>query len=264
MRADPATGRPPRLLATGIEDEVRGSERHGRPGRQAGRPVARAGPTHLSDLLAVWRLGVTCFSDDGLPCRLGVYLTGGHSTVLTVWQRSRLAGFAVLRLERERGRHVGVIVSLGVDPVHRGNGIGRRLLREAHRWCRQAGAERIRLGVARDNGPALALCRSQGYRMVGRLLHYYGVGRDGLRMERSAPPREPGGWYCPNLNLRVGGGPSWQGRHRIHSSLSSGSVFRIPQFLPRSCYTSGHTRNGGRGDRSGVGVGRTAHEFQNS
>jgi len=66
--------------------------------------------------------------------------------------------------------------------------IGRRLLREAHRWCLQAGAERLQPKAAQDNAVALTLFCSEGYRMVGRLPHYYGVGRHALRMERSAQP----------------------------------------------------------------------------
>ena len=142
-------------------------------------------PARLSDLSAVWRLGMTCFSDDGLPhAVLGHYLTGRNSTILVVRQGSALAGFAVLRLTRDRGRAMAIIVSLGVDPVHRGNGIGRHLIRGAQCWCQQAGAACVQLTVAEDNVVALALYRSHGYRMVDRLPHYYGMGRDGLRMER--------------------------------------------------------------------------------
>lgn len=129
---------------------------------------------------------MACFSDSALSYAvLGHYLTGRDSTILIVRQQSGVAGFAVLRLARDRGRLMGVIVSLGVDPAHREQGIGRRLLRESCRWCRRAGAERLRLEVAQDNMPALALYRNQGYRALARLPHYYGVGRDGLRMERS-------------------------------------------------------------------------------
>lgn len=84
---------------------------------------------------------------------------------------------------------MGIFVSLGVDPVHRGNGIGRRLLWEAERWCWQAGADCVQLSVAGDNVVALALYRSNSYRVVDRLPDYYGIGRDGLRMERAAPRR---------------------------------------------------------------------------
>jgi len=157
---------------------------------RVGRIKQRPEPARLSELSAVWRLGMTCFSDSALPYAvLGPYLTGRDSTILIVRQQLGVAGFAVLRLARDRGRLMGVIVSLGVDPTHREQGIGRRLLRESCRWCRQAGAERLRLEVAQDNVPALALYRSQGYRAVAILPHYYGVERDGLRMERSVLPR---------------------------------------------------------------------------
>jgi len=76
------------------------------------------------------------------------------------------------------------------DPAARaGAGIGRRLLREAYRWCLQGGGERLQPRATQDNAVALTLYRSEGYRVVGRLPHYYGVGRHPLRMERSAQPQ---------------------------------------------------------------------------
>lgn len=145
-------------------------------------------PARLSELTAVWQLAVACFSDDALSSAvLGLYLTGRNSTVLVVRNGSGLAGFTVLRVARDQGQPIGLIVSLGVDEACRRNGIGRRLLRAARRWCQQAGAVRMRLDVARDNAGALALYRDQGYRVVGTQPHYYGVGRDGLRMERPTP-----------------------------------------------------------------------------
>lgn len=174
------------------------------PSRGTGGAV---GPARLSELLAVWRLGLVCFYHDALPYAvLGQYLTGRNSTILIARRGSDLAGFAVLRLARDRGQRTGLIVSLGVDPVHRENGIGRHLLQEAQRWCLRAGAEFLRLEVAQDNVPALALYRSQGYRVVAKLPHYYGAGQDGLRMERPAGARrgllpfvEPQSnrWYDP-------------------------------------------------------------------
>lgn len=157
-------------------------------GHRAGGPTLRLGPARLSELLSVWRLGIACFSDDGLPYAvLGQYLTGRNSTILIVRQGLGLAGFAVLRLARDQGQPIGLIVSLGVAAACRRNGIGRRLLRAAHRWCQQAGAVRMRLDVARDNAGGLALYRGQGYRVVAMLPQYYGVERDGLRMERPIP-----------------------------------------------------------------------------
>lgn len=160
------------------------------PHSRGGRTHQRPEPARLSELLEVWRLGIACFSESAFPhAVLGQYLTGRDSTILVVRHRSAVAGFAVLRLARDKGRRTGRIVSIGVDPVHRGNGIGRHLLQEAQRWCLRAGAECLRLEVAQDNVTALALYRSQGYRAVATLPHYYGAGRDALCMERPARAR---------------------------------------------------------------------------
>ena len=199
MRADLAT-RPPFQIPV-MDIERVGSQRVGSQAarRHPGWPTPRHGPArgsggavepaHLSEILAIWRLSLICFPDDSLPYAiLAHYLTNRDSSILVVRQGPSVAGFGTLWMTRDGGCSLGVIVSLGVDPVHRRRGIGRRLLREAYRWCQQAGAERLQLKVAQDNAVALTLFCSEGYRMVGRLPHYYGVGRHALRMERSAQP----------------------------------------------------------------------------
>jgi ribosomal protein S18 acetylase RimI-like enzyme len=127
--------------------------------------------------------------EHALWCDLALTCLGGTASELACLGVPNLAVAVHPKqiVHQDRYADLGLIVSLGVGAIHRGNGIGRRLLREAHRWCQQARVECMRLKVAQDNTVALALYRSQGYRVVGTLPHYYGVGRDGLRMERRAP-----------------------------------------------------------------------------
>jgi mycothiol synthase len=58
----------------------------------------------------------------------------------------------------------GHIASLAVVPDHRMRGLGRRLLAEGIRYCRQAGWLTVDLNVDADNGPARRLYESAGFR----------------------------------------------------------------------------------------------------
>ncbi len=72
-------------------------------------------------------------------------------------------GVAVLGSEAE-------VHTLAVDPVHQGRGIGRTLLREL--LADVTGAT-VFLEVRTDNGPAIALYRSEGFTIVGTRRGYY-------------------------------------------------------------------------------------------
>ncbi|MEO8502738.1 MAG: N-acetyltransferase [Acidobacteriota bacterium] len=91
-----------------------------------------------------------------------------------------LAGVLVLS---SRGRTLRIL-SLGVHPRFRRQGVGRVLLQQAEAAARSIGLVRIRLEVRADNLGAIALYEAHGYRIEGRLPSYYGEGEDGVRMER--------------------------------------------------------------------------------
>ncbi|ODR11254.1 bifunctional tRNA (adenosine(37)-N6)-threonylcarbamoyltransferase complex dimerization subunit type 1 TsaB/ribosomal-protein-alanine acetyltransferase RimI [Mycolicibacillus koreensis] len=74
------------------------------------------------------------------------------------------------------------IHTIGVDPEHRGRGIGRRLLDELLAF---AGDDVIFLEVRTDNEPAIALYRSVGFQTVGvRRRYYRASGADAYTMRR--------------------------------------------------------------------------------
>jgi ribosomal protein S18 acetylase RimI-like enzyme len=91
---------------------------------------------------------------------------------------------AALVLTHREGGATLRVYSLAVDPAARGQGLGRRMLEETDRYARSLGLDRIHLEVAVDNAPALSLYAACGYRVQGRLSHYYGLGEDGWRMEK--------------------------------------------------------------------------------
>ena len=74
------------------------------------------------------------------------------------------------------------IVTPDVHPSWRRRGLGRELLRLAAAGSAARGGCRVRLHVATDNAAALALYRSEGYRVTALVPDYYGPGRNALAM----------------------------------------------------------------------------------
>lgn len=61
------------------------------------------------------------------------------------------------------------LVSMWVEPSHRGLGIGGRLIETVVAWVRAGGAERIGLWVTRSNRAAAALYARAGFAVTGDL-----------------------------------------------------------------------------------------------
>jgi ribosomal protein S18 acetylase RimI-like enzyme len=72
------------------------------------------------------------------------------------------------------------LISMWVDPVARGRGVGDRLIDSIVRWAESTGAGELRLDVAEDNAAAIALYRRNGFRLTGKLV---GLMPDGVRRE---------------------------------------------------------------------------------
>ena len=72
-------------------------------------------------------------------------------------------------------QHRQTLGSLGmmVAREHRGQGIGGRLLDISLRWARESGLHKVDLGVWPHNAVAIALYRSRGFTVEGRLRRQY-------------------------------------------------------------------------------------------
>jgi len=81
-------------------------------------------------------------------------------------------GFVLARV----GGGEAEILTIGVDPAARGQGIGRRLLAAAAATALAAGADSLFLEVAEDNEEALRLYERFGFYLVGIRPAYYARG----------------------------------------------------------------------------------------
>jgi ribosomal protein S18 acetylase RimI-like enzyme len=104
-----------------------------------------------------------------------------------------MAGGSAAAGATDRDEPAGVVevVSMWVDPVFRGRGVGAELLRAVERWACRRGVGELRLAVMLGNDPARRLYERQGYVDTG----LREVLPDGVREEAVlAKPLGPAGW----------------------------------------------------------------------
>jgi ribosomal protein S18 acetylase RimI-like enzyme len=143
----------------------------------------RIRPAQAADLDGLMGLETAAFASDRLTRRRLRALAGSLSTILLVaGSAGALTGY-VLVLTRRNSR-AARLYSLAVAPAAAGQGIGSRLLAAAEVAARARGADEIRLEVRLDNGAAIKLYQSRGYRNVGRREDYYADGMAAVRYAR--------------------------------------------------------------------------------
>lgn len=132
-----------------------------------GLHIEAAGPVHTAVLAALYG---QCFDDAwSIESMSQVLRSPGAFARLARQDDGAPVGFA---LARHAGEEVELI-SLGVPPSRRGQGIGGALLHDVIDLARQAGAVRIVLEVAETNDVARRLYAAAGFRAVGRRPDYY-------------------------------------------------------------------------------------------
>jgi RimJ/RimL family protein N-acetyltransferase len=96
--------------------------------------------------------------------------SAGENVALGAFRDGRLIGIVgVRRFEREKNRHVGLIVGMYVTPVERRQGVAHALLAEAIRRARlMPGLEKLELGVMATQAAARRLYESLGFVCWGR------------------------------------------------------------------------------------------------
>jgi ribosomal-protein-alanine N-acetyltransferase len=137
---------------------------------------------HLTtlDLPALAALHARCFpATPWTQNALALLLAQPGSAGFLAEREGKLFGFLLLR----RAADEAEVLSLGVDPAMRRQGLARRLLAAGETWLGH-GTAQLFLEVAERNLPALALYRGLGFRPVGRREKYYADGGDALVLRR--------------------------------------------------------------------------------
>jgi [ribosomal protein S18]-alanine N-acetyltransferase len=142
--------------------------------------IRPARPADLDALLALEAL----FPGDRLsPRQFRHHLRNPRARLRVLRRAGRPLGYALLLLRH--GSRVARLYSIVVDPAERGRGHGARLLDDAERQARRAGAAELRLEVRTDNEAAAALYEGRGYRRLGQRAAYYDDGAAAWRYGRS-------------------------------------------------------------------------------
>jgi hypothetical protein len=84
---------------------------------------------------------------------------GEHSTILTGWLGEALVGSAMVG---EDG-HRGWVYYVGADPSHRGQGVGRAMMKAAEAWLTARGVWKMQLMVRADNTAVHDFYQSIGF-----------------------------------------------------------------------------------------------------
>ena len=148
-------------------------------------------PASLADLFAVAGLEQRVFPPQhAIRPKQVRYLLRSPRTVAVVARRrvgesSAVVGWAVALVRRHRNRMSARIYSVAVDPDHRGQGLGTRLVQAVLASVERLGIARCVLEVADDNPAARRLYEQLGFQYLRMLPDYYGPGRHGWRMVRT-------------------------------------------------------------------------------
>lgn len=132
------------------------------------RPVTR------NDLAALAELHALCFPDDAwdVAALAGILAMPGAGGTLAL--DSTVPGETPLGLIFDviLGEEAEIL-TFGVGPKYRRQGVARALLDELFVRAQSRGACQVVLEVAADNGPALSLYEAAGFRTVGMRRGYY-------------------------------------------------------------------------------------------
>jgi ribosomal-protein-alanine N-acetyltransferase len=148
-------------------------------------------PFNNADLAALARLHAACFAEDAwdsaaLATVLAMLGTEGH---VACSETAEICGVLITQCLGEDAE----ILTLGVAPALRRQGIAQALLADFFARARDAGAVRVVLEVAADNAAALALYQSLDFVRQGTRQNYYrraaGTNMDAwrLRLEIARP-----------------------------------------------------------------------------
>lgn len=128
-------------------------------------------PATASELDRLAELHAACFAEawDADAFATLLAMPGAFALLAEEPARDMPSGFLMIRGVGDEAE----IVTLGVLPERRRNGVGRNLLAGGVKESASRGAHRLFLEVAADNGAALALYRTAGFTQIGKRADYY-------------------------------------------------------------------------------------------
>lgn len=127
------------------------------------------------DLERLYNIEKECFKDEAFTKEQISQLLEDYNTVSLVARvGAEIAGFVIGIMYIDRKALHGHILTIDVAPAHRRKGFGRLLMDEIENIFAAKGAKASYLEVREDNAPAIALYLQLGYKIIGRLDHYYG------------------------------------------------------------------------------------------
>lgn len=115
------------------------------------------------------KLHATAFDSGWSESDFCAHIKSEFDDVLGITGEDGVTGFIVIRTQVDQSE----ILTIVVDPDHRGQGFGKKILAEAERLARQRGANIMFLDVAADNPSAQALYQHAGYQRCGTRKAYY-------------------------------------------------------------------------------------------
>jgi ribosomal protein S18 acetylase RimI-like enzyme len=147
-------------------------------------PAAKLRPGHLRDLDALIALEREFFTTDHQISRRGFrhFITSPKSALVVAETDSKVAGCALVLYRR--GSKLARLYTIAVAKEFQGRGLARRLLAAAEHDTIRRGRRIMRLEVRADDGGAITLYETSGYRRFGRRARYYDGRIDALRFEK--------------------------------------------------------------------------------
>ncbi len=137
----------------------------------------------LDDLEALISLEEAAFNTDRLSRRrFRHWISSSKRAFLVATVDKEIAGYILVIYHR--GTRLARLYSLATAPHFRGRGIARRLVEAGERAASDSGRFIMRLEVATDNRPAIALYESLGYLTFGSYRDYYDDHSDAARMQK--------------------------------------------------------------------------------
>lgn len=132
------------------------------------------------DFFQLRKLEQECFGVDAWPAMdLLTVLVIPHFVRIKVVLNGQMVGF--IGGETKKGTNVGWIVTVGISPAHRRQGLARQLL---HACEQQLNVDWLRLSVRKSNLAAIQLYNSEGFVHIDTWSGYYRDGEDALILEK--------------------------------------------------------------------------------